>query len=332
MFASTCSNYGRMATATSRNEEFELDADLPLRRDEGRGRAGGARTSATAGGDLPPVRDGLRDVAADALRPDGERVHSRARARARSWSSSASSSGGRTSTSAMPHERSSGARSADSRVRRRGLQRRGHATRTTASSTSSSCSRARSRRERSTSSTGTRILATIASASRRSTSGSGSRPSARSRDGIDELIALLRSGLVEDPVRARLSQLRPPTSPGPTWDRTPFHPPAWAGSCRDGCSVARASMNRTLSGIEKPLRRGVLPTGRVRWLSHERRQRFAGRRAAREPTPPEFVEYHRGRPVNAIGRGLVGCPGQSPSYEAPIPTACFHRESHASYE
>ena len=50
--------------------------------------------------DLPPFRHGLRRLAADALRPDRERVHARRLRWTATWSSTASSSGAPTSTCA----------------------------------------------------------------------------------------------------------------------------------------------------------------------------------------------------------------------------------------
>ena len=85
-------------------EEFELQArsrSTPRRRSPPSWTCSlaTARTSQTT---CLRLRDRLRRVAADALRPDGERVHARRRARAASSSSTASSSGGPTSTSGTP--------------------------------------------------------------------------------------------------------------------------------------------------------------------------------------------------------------------------------------
>ena len=108
------------------------------------------------------------DVAADALRPDGERVHPRRLARHASSSSSASSSGGpyvhvRDAARAIVH-RARGSGRATSRARSSTSATR---TRTTASWTSSSCSASAFPTPTSSSSTRTRIRATTASASRR---------------------------------------------------------------------------------------------------------------------------------------------------------------------
>ena len=85
-------------------------------------RAGERRARA----DLPALRDGLRHLAADALRPDRQRVHARPARSTGSSSSTASSSGGPTSTSATPPARSRPCSTPRAMRSRRGLQRRRH--------------------------------------------------------------------------------------------------------------------------------------------------------------------------------------------------------------
>ena len=100
------------------------------------------------------------------------------------------------------------------RGRGRGLQRRRHARELPEARPRRAPPASGSRRERSTSCTGTRILATTASASRSSPSASASRPSGRSAKGIDEVLRLLRSGLIDDPYDAVLPQLKRSQVPG----------------------------------------------------------------------------------------------------------------------
>ena len=79
VFASTCSNYGRMADPTVPiTEEGELAPGVALRRAEGRHReADPRRRRRRAEADLPALRDRLRRRPPDALRPDRQRVHPR---------------------------------------------------------------------------------------------------------------------------------------------------------------------------------------------------------------------------------------------------------------
>ena len=84
VFASTCSNYGRMADPTVPiDESGELRAGLALRRAEGRDREGAARgRPQRPQAHLPALRHRLRRGPPDALRPDRQRVHPRPLGRA----------------------------------------------------------------------------------------------------------------------------------------------------------------------------------------------------------------------------------------------------------
>ena len=141
VFASTCSNYGRMADPTVPIDRGRRARPrVALRRAEGRRRAGAARPRPGAlRRDLPALRDRLRRRAADALRPHGQRVHPRPVGRTAELEVF-----GEQFWRPYVHVRDAarGVRAVleapvESR-RRRGLQRRRHAPRTTASSTSSS--------------------------------------------------------------------------------------------------------------------------------------------------------------------------------------------------
>ena len=141
VFASTCSNYGRMADPTVPiDEDGELAPGVALRRAEGRR----SRQRCSALDPAPFAVTCLRFAtvygvgAADALRPDRQRVHARpvGRPRARGLRRAVLAPlrprprrGARPSRTVLEAPRREG--------RRRGLQRRRLAARTTASSTSS---------------------------------------------------------------------------------------------------------------------------------------------------------------------------------------------------
>ena len=138
VFASTCSNYGHLEGDEVATEEWELRSRCRSTR---RRRSRPSSTCSPLGericDDLPPLRDRLRRVAADAVRPHRQRVHARRRSGGRS-SSTASSSGARTSTSATRRTAILLALEAPVERARPRSSTSATPTRTTASSTSSS--------------------------------------------------------------------------------------------------------------------------------------------------------------------------------------------------
>ena len=82
VFASTCSNYGKLDGDTYATEEFDLAPVSLYAETKVAAELAGARgRERAAGADLPAARDRVRHLAAHALRPDRERVHARRRAR-----------------------------------------------------------------------------------------------------------------------------------------------------------------------------------------------------------------------------------------------------------
>ena len=146
VFASTCSNYGRMADPTVPITESGELRPVSLYAEQKVGdRAAGSsgRPADGLAADLPALRHRLRGRAAHALRPDGQRVHPRPLGRPRRSKCSASSSGGPTSTCATrrgPSARCSTRRWTTSPAR---CSTPAAPTRTTASSTSSEMIRER---------------------------------------------------------------------------------------------------------------------------------------------------------------------------------------------
>ena len=207
VFASTCSNYGRMADPTVPiDESGELRARVALRRAEGRHRAGAARVGERQrprpAPDLPALRDRLRRRAPDALRPHRQRVHARPLGRQARSRCSASASGVPTSTCATPP-----ARCAPCWTPRRRWPARSSTpatpTRTTASSTSWRSSPGSSARATWSTSPATRTRATTRSRSRRSATSSASSPCNRVPDGIDEIVGALDEQRFGDPFDGR---------------------------------------------------------------------------------------------------------------------------------
>ena len=103
VFASTCSNYGRMADSAIPIAEDAVLAPVSLYAEQKVAverhllGADGQRSRAV----LPALRHGLRRRPAHAIRLDGQRVHTRSMGATGAWRCSGSSSGDLTSTSAM---------------------------------------------------------------------------------------------------------------------------------------------------------------------------------------------------------------------------------------
>ena len=102
IFASTCSNYGRTDKDGFVDEKGELKPISLYAETKVGAEREGSPSNGSMARTLPAVRDGVRSLAQDALRPHCQRIHPRRFDSGPGSSSTASSSGARTFTCATP--------------------------------------------------------------------------------------------------------------------------------------------------------------------------------------------------------------------------------------
>ena len=295
VFASTCSNYGRMADPTVPiTEEGELrPVSLYAEQKVGMEKlilGGGARHDQA---DLPALRDRLRRRAADALRPDRQRVHARTVGRPRAGSV-------RRAVLAPLHPRARrrprgahGARGARARRSPARSSTPGARARTTASSTSSRRSASRS------------TAASVSYVHRdedprdykvsfdKIRAELGFETLMTVPDGIAEIIAGARREAVRRPVRPPLQE-HPLSAAAPAVTHAQMAAPRPSPSCR--CSTCGWS-RRTCEAVAETLRSGWLTLGPAHGGL-----RGGLRRAPRRPPRDRRLQLHRRAAPRLPGR------------------------------